>query len=119
MPIHKHCLELSYVPEGMSQLAMDTTVRLVVEQNFRSHVHAFDAQAEGLKGTPRNTHTFVRVRVDAQSQLTSVQWSSLAPRWDEVLTFKCALKTLCMPPVCALLLSAVAAGPADTLLLSA
>ncbi|KAK9800258.1 hypothetical protein WJX73_008605 [Symbiochloris irregularis] len=45
-------------------------------------------EAEGLKGTERYTHTFARVRVGAQYQLTSVQWASLAPQWDEVLTFR-------------------------------
>jgi hypothetical protein len=45
-------------------------------------------QAEGLQGVERVTHPFVRIRVSEQSQLSSVQWQSLNPRWDEALNFR-------------------------------
>lgn len=46
-------------------------------------------QAEGLSGNERVTHPFVRIRIGEQSQLTSVQWQNLNPRWDEALNFRC------------------------------
>lgn len=79
-------------------LTSDAPRQHVPHMGHRPHMHCARyqackhcvtaAQAEGLKGSPRHTHTFVRVKVSSQSQLTSVQWSSLAPQWDEVLTFK-------------------------------
>lgn len=47
-----------------------------------------NAQADGLQGNEKMTHPFARVRVGEQSQLTSVQWQSLLPRWDEALNFR-------------------------------
>ncbi len=46
-------------------------------------------QAAGLQGAERNTHVFARVSVMGQSQLTSVQWQSLSPTWEETMTFRC------------------------------
>ena len=48
-------------------------------------------QAEGLQGNERFTHPFARLRIGEQSQLTSVQWQSLRPRWDEALNFRWVL----------------------------
>ena len=45
-------------------------------------------QAEGLQGNERVTHPFARLRIGEQSQLTSVQWQSLRPHWDEALNFR-------------------------------
>ena len=45
-------------------------------------------QAEGLSGTERHTHPFVRVCVAEQSLLSSVQWNSLDPVWEETLQFR-------------------------------
>lgn len=45
-------------------------------------------QAEGLSGNEKVTHPFVRIRIGEQSQLTSVQWQSLNPMWDEALNFR-------------------------------
>lgn len=45
-------------------------------------------QAEGLQGNDKVTHPFARVMMGEQSQLTSVQWQTLSPEWDEALSFR-------------------------------
>jgi hypothetical protein len=53
-------------------------------------------QADQLQGQERLTHPFARVRVGDQSQLTTVQWQSLSPTWEEALFFRdvCAASEL-------------------------
>lgn len=53
-------------------------------------------QAEQLQGQEKLTHPFARVRVEDQSQLTTVQWQSLNPVWEETLFFRdvCAASEL-------------------------
>lgn len=53
-------------------------------------------QAEQLQGQEKLTHPFARVRVEDQSQLTTVQWQSLDPVWEETLFFRdvCAASEL-------------------------
>jgi len=47
------------------------------------------AQAEGLSGQARSTHSFARVGVAGQVQLTGVRWATLHPQWaDEGLVFR-------------------------------
>ncbi len=52
--------------------------------------------AEQLLGSERTTHPFARVRVAGQSQLTTVQWQSVSPLWEETLHFRdiCAAREL-------------------------
>ncbi|BDA48868.1 probable vacuolar protein sorting-associated protein 13A at C-terminar half [Coccomyxa sp. Obi] len=52
--------------------------------------------AEQLHGQEKLTHPFARVRVEDQSQLTTVQWQSLNPVWEETLFFRdvCAASEL-------------------------
>jgi hypothetical protein len=46
-------------------------------------------QAEGLSGQARSTHSFARVGVAGQVQLTGVRWATLHPQWaDEGLVFR-------------------------------
>ena len=45
-------------------------------------------QARRLQGAERTTHPFARVRVGEESQLTSVQWQTVNPSWDETLNFR-------------------------------
>ena len=88
-----------------------TRVRHPVLDDHNKVVHAYLStlvysaslscvQAEGLEGNEKSTHPFVRIQVEDQSQLTSVQWNKLDPEWDETLTFKWALllEAACLPP---------------------
>ena len=46
-------------------------------------------QAEGLEGSARSTHSFARVSVAGQVQLTGVRWATLRPSWaEEGLVFR-------------------------------
>lgn len=66
------------------------------------------AQAEGLSGQARSTHSFARVSVAGQVQLTGVRWATLHPQWsEEGLVFR---RAPWRPPLLQYLLKAVGTG---------